>query len=138
MDQLGATFTSSRAVGNYFALAIFVITATFGIAARYRVIVVQWLNGFRGQDWPQTSAVIDLVTVVPQTEQTRYGERVVGYLVALTYFYRNPELQMGEYSRMFNLESDAKAWADSYKGRNVMIHVDPRDPSRSILRKEEL
>jgi len=74
----------------------------------------------------------------PTTEETRYGERIVGYAAALTYFYRNPELQMGEFSRMFDEEADAQAWVARYKGRTVIIHVDPRHPSRSVLRKEDL
>ena len=84
------------------------------------------------------SAVIEVVTVTKQTEQGRYGERVIGYLATLTYFYRNPELQMGEYSQMFNGEEEARNWMASYKGRSVMVHVDPRDPTHSVLRKEEL
>jgi len=92
----------------------------------------------RGRDWGSISAVVDVISVVVQTEQGRYGERVVGYLATLTYFYRNPELQMGEYSRMFGKQEEAQAWVTPYKGRTVMVHVDPRDPSSSVLRKEEL
>jgi hypothetical protein len=107
-------------------------------AARYWRFFVQWLEGIRGLHWAATSALIDVVSVVEQKAQGRYEEYVVGYLATLTYFYRNPELQTGDYSRMFNEEADAQAWAASYKGRNVMVHVDPRDPSNSVLRKEEL
>jgi len=45
---------------------------------------------------------------------------------------------MGDYSRDFGNEDDAKAWANSYKGETVKAHVDPRDPARSVLRKEDL
>jgi hypothetical protein len=99
----------------------------------------QWLSGLRGRDWTVVSAVVDVVSVVPQTEPVRgYGVEVVGYLATLTYFYRNPELQTGDYSRMFDNEEDGQAWAAFFKGRSVMVHVDPRDSSRSVLRKEEL
>jgi hypothetical protein len=118
------------------AIAVAFVAVTF--AARYWRFFVQWLGGIRGLHWAATSAVIDVVSVVEQTAQGRYGEYVVGYLATLTYFYRNPELQTGDYSRMFNEEADAQAWAASYKGRNVMVHVDPRNPSNSVLRKEEL
>jgi hypothetical protein len=109
-----------------------------GLTARYWRFVAQWFEGIRGRDWATTSALIDVVSTIVQTEQGRYGERVIGYLATLTYFYRNPDLQMGEYSRMFDDESEAQAWAASYKGRTVTVHVDPRDPSRSVLRKEAL
>ena len=32
---------------------------------------------------------------------------------------------MGDYSRRFASESDARAWANSYKGETVKVHVDP-------------
>jgi hypothetical protein len=121
---------------HFIAIAVALVAVTS--AARYWRFFVQWLEGIRGLHWAATSAVIDVVSVVEQTAQGRYGEYVVGYLATLTYFYRNPELQTGDYSRMFNEEADAQAWAASYKGRNVMVHVDPRDPSNSVLRKEEL
>jgi hypothetical protein len=99
---------------------------------------VQWLTGVRGRDWGTTSAIIDVVSVAPQIVRGRYGSRVAGYLGTLTYFYRNPELQMGEYTRLFDKEAEAQAWTAFYKGRSVMVHVDPRDPTHSVLRKEEL
>jgi hypothetical protein len=123
---------------DWLGITIFLAIIAISIMARYWRFFVQWLNGIRGRDWAMVSAVIDVVTVVKQTEQTRYGERIIGYLATLTYFYQNPELQTGDYSRMIDEEDDAKAWAESYKGRTVMVHVDPRDPSNSVLRKEEL
>jgi hypothetical protein len=39
---------------------------------------------------------------------------------------------------MFDGEGDAQEWTASYKGRAVMVHVDPRDPSNSVLREGEL
>jgi len=98
----------------------------------------QWFIGMRGRDWPTIPAVVDIVSVVTQTRQSRNREYVVGYMATLTYFYRNPELQMGEYSRDFNFEQDAQDWAASYKDKTVKVHVDPRDPTRSVLRKEDL
>ena len=80
----------------------------------------------------------DVVSVVVQTEETRYGERVIGYQATLTYFYRNPDLQMGEYCRMFDGEREANVWANSYKGRNVPVRVDPRDSSSSVLLPSDL
>jgi hypothetical protein len=102
-------------------------------------VALQWLSQRHGRDWSVVSASVDVVSVVPQTEPIR-GNAVetVGYLVTLTYFYRNPELQTGDYSRMFDNENDARAWAASIKGRTVMIRVDPGDPSQSVLQKEDL
>jgi hypothetical protein len=64
-----------------------------GLAARYRRVFIQWLDGRRGQNWGLVPALIDVISVVVQTEQGRGGEYVVGYLATLTYFYRNPDLQ---------------------------------------------
>ncbi len=117
----------------------FLALLAVSVVARYRRFFVQWLQGVRGRDWATVTALIDVVTVVPQYGQSRQGvTRVIGYLATLTYFYHNPELQMGEYSRMFDSEEEAKAWTASFKGKTVMVHVDPRDPSSSVLRMEEL
>ena len=111
-----------------------------GIAAGvsfYWRFFIQWLRGKRGGKWRTTSAVVDIVSV---SEEYGSGGETIGYLCTLTYFYRNPELQSGEYCRSFPTDekADAEAWAASYKGTSVPIHVDPRDPTRSILRKEDL
>jgi hypothetical protein len=60
------------------------------------------------------------------------------YKATLTYIYHYPEEQMGDYSRDFGDKEDAEAWANCYKGETVKVHVDPRDPTRSILREEDL
>ena len=36
---------------------------------------------------------------------------------------------------MFDVEADAQAWAAPYKGRTVIVRVDPRDPSRSVFER---
>ena len=138
MNQLIARTALPRTIFDwcYFSLIFAIPAITF--AVRYRRFFAQWLGGIRGRDWATVSAIIDVVSVVPQTDQRRGDEYIVGYLATLTYFYRNPELQMGEYSRMFDGEKEAQGWAASYKGRTIMVHVDPRDPTSSVLRKEEL
>ena len=138
MNRQIASFLNAGSIQKWFSVVLFLVMMAVGFATRYWRLFTQWLGGIRGRDWASVSAVIEVVSVVVQTENTRSGERVLGYLATLTYFYRNPELQMGEYSRMFGQESEAQAWAASYKGRNVMVGVDPRDPTRSVLRKEVL
>ena len=91
----------------------------------------------RGRDWPAISALIDMTIVVDETVSTGRGD-IVQFLALLTYFYRNPELQSGEYRRVFDDGDEAQACANSYKGSTFKVHVDPRDPARSVLRKEDL
>jgi hypothetical protein len=138
MNQLIACIIIRETIYDLCRIAFFIAIVAVVVVTRYGRFIPQWLNGIRGRDWAAISAVIDVVSVIPQTVQDRGGERVIGYIATLTYFYRNPELQMGEYSRMLDTEEEAQAWAASYKGRTVMVHVDPRDPTNSVLRKEEL
>jgi hypothetical protein len=147
MNQLISCIVIRDAIHNWYVFPIFFAVIGLLFGSRYRRFstqwldrrfLTQWLDGIRGRDWATVSAVIDVVCVSPQMERRDYGEYVVGYVATLTYFYRNPELQMGEYSRMFDEEVDAQAWAESYKGRTIMVNVDPRDPSKSVLLKEEL
>jgi hypothetical protein len=39
---------------------------------------------------------------------------------------------------MIDYEEDAHDWTASCKGRTVKVHVDPRDPTHSVLREEDL
>ena len=129
----------SRDIGDdWILLPLFIGVAVATCLTPYRKSLVQWINGIRGRDWATVSAVIDVVSVAPDIAQSEYGEHVVGYLATLTYFYRTPELQTGEYSRRFSTESEAQEWAALYKGRSVMVHVNPRDNADSVLRAEDL
>ena len=105
-------------------------------------IVNMLIRRFRGRNWPTASAFINVVSVTPLVERqiisSLNSHSTPYYLATLTYSYRNPEQQMGDYSRRFGKKEDAEAWANSYKGETVKVHVDPRDPTRSVLREEDL
>jgi hypothetical protein len=104
-------------------------------------IFSEWIERTRGRNWPTVPAIIDIVSVafIPdETPSMRAYPDLSYYRATLTYIYNNPEQQMGDYSRRFGNEGDAKAWANSYKGETVKVHVDPRDPTRSVLREEDL
>jgi hypothetical protein len=132
-------FISSRGSGGSgVRLVILSASAAVVLMGRYWRFFVQWVQGIRGGDWPMVSAAVDIVSVAPQVMDGRGRQQVIGYVATLTYFYRNPELQTGDYTRRFDDEGSARDWAASFKGSNVMVHVDPRDPSRSVLRKEQL
>ena len=104
-------------------------------------LLKNWIERTRGRNWPAVSAVVDIVSVaffndeiIPYSANSYHPY----YLATLTYIYQYPEQQMGEYRRRFGNEDDAEAWANSYKGETVKVHVDPRDPTRSVLREEDL
>jgi Protein of unknown function (DUF3592) len=101
----------------------------------------EWIERTRGHNWPTVSAVVDIVSVafieddIPSPKANLDDSY---YKATLTYTYNNPEQQMGDYSRRFGDKDEAQAWANSYKGETVKVRVDPRDPTRSVLRKEDL
>jgi hypothetical protein len=105
--------------------------------------IEDWYERVHGRNWPTVDAVIDIVSVafipddslIPPSQPSLDSSH---YKATLTYIYHNPEEQMGDYSRDFGNEDDAKAWANSYKGETVKVHIDPRDPTRSVLRKDDL
>jgi hypothetical protein len=104
-------------------------------------LVEDWRERSRGRKWRTVPAVVDVVSVafvddeVPSPKADLDGSY---YKATLTYTFNNPEQQMGDYSRTFGDKDEAEAWANSYKGETVKVHVDPRDPTRSVLRKEDL
>jgi hypothetical protein len=104
-------------------------------------IIDRWIKRTRGRNWPTVSAVVDIVSVAFCEDNTLPAKASLNfpyYLATLTYIYHNPDQQMGDYQRRFGNEDEAKAWANSYKGEAVKVHVDPRDPTRSVLREEDL
>jgi len=100
-------------------------------------LVVQRARGIEARNWPAIAATIDDFTVVEDDIPGRYRSSTV-YEVTLQYVFRNPEIEIGEYRRVFSDRDEAEAWANSFKGCTVMVHVDPKDPSNSVLRKEDL
>jgi hypothetical protein len=106
-----------------------------------RGIVQDWLERSRGRKWPAVSAVIDVVSVAFIEDDIPSPKADLNdsyYKATLTYTYNNPEQQMGDYSRRFGDKDEAEAWANSYKGETIKVHVDPRDPTRSILQDKDL
>ena len=109
----------------------------YGIVTDYWPRFVQRWREKQARDWPTTPAVI--VISVADTRRDTTGESVIiSHLVLLTYSYRNPELQTGDYTRHFDNEYDAQDWADLCKDRKITVRVDPQNSTRSVLRTEEL
>jgi hypothetical protein len=119
-------------------LVIIVVGSIIAAFASSWQFWVQRMKGIRGRNWPTVSAVIDLASVQRREESGGKGPPIITWVVLLTYVYRNPEMQTGDYDRSFGNEGDAQDWADSLKGSTVMVHIDPKDPANSVLRKEEL
>jgi hypothetical protein len=87
----------------------------------------------RVRDWLSVPAAIDVVSVVERTVDKRHY-----YAATLTYFYRRPELQMGEYEREFQQKTPAQEWVKQFKGRQVVVHVNPKNIAESILLDSDL
>jgi hypothetical protein len=100
--------------------------------------LLRWWGEKTSRNWPSVAAVIDIVAVAKEVESGGKGSVIVTYMALLTYSYRNPDLQTGDYNRAFAYEDEAQEWTNSMKGRAVNIRVDPNDPARSILRTEDV
>ena len=100
-----------------------------------------WKKRTHGRNWPTVSAVVDVVSVAfieDDIPSIRAYQDLSYYQATLTYTYHNPEPQMGDFRKGFGSKEEAQSWADSYKGETIKVHVDPRDPTRSVLREEDL
>ena len=126
---------------RFWFITISLVAGTVILVAICKGIVESWIERTRGRNWPTVTAVVDVVSVAFIKDDIPSPKADLDdsyYKATLTYTYNNPEQQMGDYSRDFADEDEANAWANSYKGETVKVHVDPRDPTRSVLRKEDL
>ncbi len=85
-------------------------------------------------NWPTITATIEVPAVVQHVAAKDKHPNIV----ALQYFYRNPELQMGEFRRSFATKEQAKQWGAQFKGRTVPVHVNPNDPTDSELLESDI
>ncbi len=147
ISLLFASILMSGTVGpnTIFSFMLLMLATGVGVLVVIcRVIVGGWIERTRCRNWPTVSAVVDIASVaycepdgipILYLKASSYNPY---YKATLTYIYHNPEEQMGDYSRDFGSKEDADAWANSYKGETVKVHVDPSDPTRSVLREEDL
>lgn len=112
--------------------AMLLVVAGF-FAPRWHRIRRFVLSG-SARNWPTVPASIDVVSIV----EHEIREKGVLFVATLTYFYRNPELQIGEYERAFSLKSAAESWVEQFKLRQAMVHVNPRRPDQSALLDDEI
>jgi hypothetical protein len=110
------------------------------IVAAVGGMIAPWFRKWQRQakartvrDWLAVSATIDVVSVVERLQDKKHY-----YAAVLTYFYHRPDLQMGEYEREFPTKPVAKQWANQFKGRSVMVHVNPNNPADSFLLESDL
>jgi hypothetical protein len=104
------------------------------LTGRLRAKWKQYARERQVRNWPTVTATIE----VPAVISVPLSEKHSTSTVSLTYFYRNPDLQMGEYTRGFRQKAKAKAWAAQFKGRTVLVHVNPEDLSDSVLLEKDL
>ena len=127
---------------GFWLILISLVAVAIFLVVICRVIVGEWIERTRCRNWPTVPAVVDIVSVayyepdslLPPLKASSYNRY---YKATLTYKYHYREEQMGDYSRDFGSKEDANAWANSYKGETVKVHVDPDDPTRSVLREED-
>ena len=133
--------TSGNPATKREVILMLLVAGAYVLAAACWGAVEEWIDYNRGRKWPTVSAVVDVVSVTMVESKgisSTANHSWPYYRATLTYSYRDPEAQTGEYKRNFANEDDAKAWANSYKGETLKVHVDPRDPTRSLLREKDI
>lgn len=142
-SRIASMLMENGASTRFWLILILLFAAAVMLVGLCWQLLDSWIKRTRGRNWPTVSALVDIVSVAFMEDDSLIPAPKASldqpyYLATLTYIYQNPEQQMGDYSRRFGNEDDAKAWANSYKGETVKVHVDPRDPTRSVLREEDL
>jgi len=117
---------------------ILIALTLFGVVKEWRRRIRHCSDSWEARNWPPTMATIDVVSVVEQIVEGRHENVTTGYMATLTYFYRNPDLQMGEYERFFRLKSAAQSWVEQFKGCQVTVHVNPKRLDESVLLDAEV
>lgn len=135
--MLMTSLASSGSFDSWYGWLLLAVFVPIAIAASRWRFFLQWLRGVRGKNWPAMSATIEIVSVTEQVHQSRYGS-YSDYLATLTFFYKNPDLQSGDYSRLFSEKTEAESWANSFKNSTVTVHIDPKDPANSVLEEGDL
>jgi hypothetical protein len=133
--QIGESLISGAAVVlRYPGLVVFAGIVIAVAAGRWRKGLEARVRLRAAPDWPVITATIE----VPAVLKHLVADKKQGVVASLTYFYRNPELQMGEYRRAFATVAQAKQWGAQFKGRTVPVHVNPKDLTDSVLLDREL
>jgi hypothetical protein len=142
LQRIAIILPNSDSAFDHWLIWVILLSTAFSVLTKAATDlwpkVVRWSNEKRSRNWPSVSGVIDIAAVAKDVVAANRAGTVIRYQAMLTYSYRNPDLQTGDYNRSFSNEDDAKEWADSLKGRKVTVHVNPRDPARSVLREENL
>ena len=133
-----------RPITRFEIIVLFAVAGTVILGGFCWGMGQAWIERFRSRKWQEVPAVIDIVSVafIPDDDHLIPAMQASSvnpfYRATLTYIYNFPDQQLGDYSRDFGKKEDAEAWANSYKGETVKVHVDPRDPTRSLLQDEDL
>ncbi len=89
-------------VTRFETILVLLIAGTIILVAVCRGIVEEWIERTHGRYWPTVSALIGYVSVAfVEDNFAMYAMDSSYYKVTLTYVYRYPEEQTGDYSRRF-------------------------------------
>jgi hypothetical protein len=91
-------------------------------------------KGRTSTSWPTVAATVDVTTVAKRSD----ADKKVFWVATLTYFYRLPDLYVGDYEREFQVESEARQWVSQFKNRLVTVRVNPAKSSESMLLDSDL
>lgn len=85
---------------------------------------------FKGAaSWPLTESTVEFVDVLAEG-----GRRNRHYVGELAYSYCvEGHYYSGFYRRRFQTEKDARAFVESFRGKNVPVQFKPEDPEISLM-----
>jgi hypothetical protein len=123
-------FSSSESILDRVPAAIYIIFVLTMIFGGSRRVIISAIKSRRATRWPIVMG--DFFS----SEVTGGGRS--GFTAAIIYRYFQGEYQSGEYLKHFDSEVEANAFVDSLRDRQIPVHYDPSEVSRSSLIYDEL
>ncbi len=124
--------STSNASDLLFEHGLEALVSLFGLIGAVITLLIARHYQRVGEDWPLVEGTIQQVCVTKGE-----GRDPLTY-AALDYSYFCKQYESGVIERVFLKEHSARVFAEKFRNRKLPVHVNPRDPSISVVLKKDI